>query len=236
VKQARDSLPSQDKSRRPGAELLAASVAHELNNIAATLRGFVELARDSAAVNAEPPLAGIFEEVRIGVERVAALGADLTTLAAGTASPRPVTLEECADTMDDRAAVAIRWDCAAGQRVLAAAGAARLAIGTLARFAEPDGGTSAILICHLEPAATTCVSCGANCAAGAAWFTLPQSAIRGRLAGLARPDKACLSAAELRLAALDHAIHAAGGHLLLNTGRGAISLLLPLAETAKPVT
>lgn len=236
MKRARASLQSQDGSRRPGAELLAASVAHELNNIAASLRGFVELARDCAAATAEPPLSGIFEEVRIGVERVAALGVDLTTLAAGTASPGRVTLEECAGAMNDRAAVAIRWDCAAGLQVLAAAAAARLAIGALARFAEPDGGTSVILICHLEPAATTCASCGANCAAGAAWFTLPQSAIRGRPAGLAGPHKACLSAAELRLTALDHAIHAAGGHLLLNTGRGAISLLFPLAETAKSVT
>jgi hypothetical protein len=227
----------QEKPREPGVPLLAASVAHELNNIAASLRGFIELAREHVVEGAESPLGSVLEEFCIGVERVAALGADITTFAAsGAASPRAVTLDECASGQDERGAVPIRWECDAGLRVHAAVTATRQAIGMLGRFAGPDPGSPPTLLCHREPAATTCASCGAACAADTVRFTLLRSATRVGPMGLPSSGKTCLSAAELRLTALDHAAHAAGGHLLLKTARGSISLLLPMAETANFIT
>jgi hypothetical protein len=227
----------QDKPREPGAQLLAASVAHELNNIAASLRGFIELAREHAATDPESPLGSILEEVRIGVERVAALGADITTFAAsGTASPRPVTLDECASGRDERGTVAIAWECDAGLRVHAAITATRQAIGMLGRFLGPHPGSPPTLLCHLESAATICASCGAACAADTVRFTLLRSPTRVGPMRMPSPGKTCLSVAELRLTALDHAAHAAGGHLLLKTARGSVSLLLPMAETANSIT
>lgn len=236
MKQPGAPLQLQDKSRMPGAQLLAASVAHELNNIAASLRGFVELARDQAAVGADSPLGSILEEVRIGVERVAALGADVTAFAAGAASPQPVSLHECAGGLGERGAVAIGWECDASLQVHASVSAVRQAIALLGRFAAPDSGLPPTLLCHRGAAASICASCGAACDPDDVRFTLPQSAIRAGPAGMPPPDKACLSAAELRLTALDHAAHAAGGHLLLRTGRGAVSLLLPMAGIANSVT
>jgi hypothetical protein len=227
----------QEKTREPGAQLLAASVAHELNNIAASLRGFIELAREHLVAGAESPLGSVLEEVRIGVERVAALGADITTFAAsGTASPRPVTLDECASGQDERGAAAISWECDAGLRVHVAVTATRQAIGMLARFSGPDPGSPPTLLCHRESAAAVCASCGAACAADTVRFTLLRSAHRVGPMVLPPPGKTCLSAAELRLTALDHAAHAAGGHLLLKTARGSVSLVLPMAETANFIT
>src|SRR5258708_27947768 len=72
---------------------LAESVAHELNNIAASLFGFVELAAEQ--VDAESPLLLCLGEVRIGVARVTKLAAVLEALAEADGSTMRTAISEC---------------------------------------------------------------------------------------------------------------------------------------------
>lgn len=73
-----------DDSPVPGPVLtaprLSATLAHEMNNIAASLRGFIELGEELAGGNR--PLQDIFAELRQAAVRSAALAGDLETLAA----------------------------------------------------------------------------------------------------------------------------------------------------------
>ena len=72
---------------------LAESVAHELNNIAASLFGFVELAAEQ--VDAESPLLRCVGEIRIGVSRVTNLAAVLEALAEVEGSSTRIAISDC---------------------------------------------------------------------------------------------------------------------------------------------
>lgn len=210
-------------------EQLSGTVAHELNNIVAALRGFIELAQERTAGNVA--LLGVLAEVGIGVDRAAALAADLALLA-GAAGPRePVSIGECLQTVAQDGAGefhAIRWECPPTTVVIAHAPQVRAAAAALARLGTDADGSGAAIECRLAaPGAppASCLLCGADVGAEVLELSvrLPADVLRA-LSGRTRSRRAHLTAMELRLVALGHAAHCAGGHLL----RGADPALLRL--------
>src|ERR1700744_948145 len=79
--------------REDGGTFLAESVAHELNNIAASLFGFVELAAEE--VDPGSPMLRCLGEIRIGVSRVRSLATVLEALAAVDGKSMRIAIGEC---------------------------------------------------------------------------------------------------------------------------------------------
>src|SRR5258708_605288 len=91
---------------------LAESVAHELNNIAASLFGFVELAAEQ--VDAESPLLRCMGEIRIGVSRVTNLAAVLEALAEVAGSSTRTAISDCIGgnaPADSGGGLRFNWEC-----------------------------------------------------------------------------------------------------------------------------
>jgi signal transduction histidine kinase len=195
------------ESQQLPTRLLSATLAHELNNIVASLRGFVELGAEQARDHAA--LQRIFAEVRIGTDRAAALVAELEVLAATGGNTRPTPLRQCMAT----GAPDIQWECDGDTEVLVDPVQAQLASSLLRRI----GGD------RTAPALRVRLS------ADAAWLMQPLPPGRGRQPRRPGGSRQHLSTAEWRLAVLRHAAHAAGGHVLRQSEPNSLVLALPLA-------
>lgn len=201
---------------------LAGAVAHELNNAVASLRGFLELARES--VGAGAPAAAALAEMQLTVESVAGVATDLAALAIDSGEVRSVTLTECV-TGGVRGVAApprIQWDCDATLAVKAAPAIAHLTLVTLARLAAPRGGPSP-LTCHVAGSRTDawrCAACDARIDQDSVWFTLALPPVRGgRSADLPSMNS-------IRRDALLQSAHGAGGHVVALPARDTLSLVL----------
>ncbi len=215
-------------------EQLSGSVAHELNNIVAALRGFVDLAFDGVSDN--PSLVGFLGEVSIGVDRATALAADLAMLA-GTAGPRAtVPLSQCIVALTANAGDelhVINWECDPATTVLADASQARVAAVALARLAERRSGSRSSIDCRLvapDSPYGACLQCGEQISGEIVELSvrLPADSPRA-MSGRTRGDRPRLSAMELSLAALGHAVHCSGGHLLARFDTRVLCMTLPRA-------
>ena len=229
MRAARDNVVTERGVRGPPADLLTATIAHELNNIVASLRGFLELAREAGAAGTS---LSAFDEISLGVKRVAELAADVEIFAGVTAPAEVVALENCLRVTEGaEPAATVRWLLPRSTRVMTEPGAAHRAFTTLARLAAL-GDTAPALDCHAEPAATSltrCAVCGAECGQGAAWITLSLPKGRSGLGIAPNARRSCLTATELRFAALSRAAHHARGHLVVQNSPDSVSLVLPLA-------
>lgn len=214
-------IPARDG--RPDGRL-AGAVAHELNNALASLRGFLELARES--VGAGAPAGAAFAEMQLAIERVAGMTTDLAALAVESGEVRSVSLTECVagGVRGVAAPPRIQWDCDATIEVMAAPGAAHLALVTLARLASPQGATSQ-LVCHMAGSRTEtwkCVACDTRIGESV-WFTLALAP--GRRGGPGRTGD-LPSMADIRREALLQAAHVAGGHVAAIPERDTLSVTL----------
>ncbi len=207
------------------ASALAESVAHELNNIGASLFGFVELAAEAAS--GRDGEAAWLGEIRVGVQRIAALAALLEALAGTRGEPVATTLSEC---LKDGAAAGdyrLDWRCDAATRVVADAEHVRRAAKILVRTAPVATQTepSALVVAQLADDAS-CLTCGAPLRAGDVYMD-GQVAIDRAAAAPGKPTRRAETALR-RLVndASSHAAHLAGGHVCALFGDGTPALVL----------
>lgn len=226
------------ESQQLPTRLLSATLAHELNNIVASLRGFVELGAEQSREHAA--LQRIFAEVRLGTERAAALAAELEVLAGAGSSTLPTPLLQClAKPPAGRSAAGapasdapdIQWECDAHTQVLVDPVQAQLATSLLQRVGAGQAAPAPALRVQLaaKGAPADCASCGEPLPPRSAWLIQPLIPGRARQPRRAAPSRQHLSTAEWRLAVLSHAAHAAGGHIARQTGPDWLALVLPLA-------
>ena len=228
-------MPSATQSEPPtepdvSASSLALSVAHELNNIAASLFGFVALAAEQA--DAASPLRGCLGEIRIGVARVTNLAAVLEALAEVDGSPTRIAVRDCVGADAQHASgggLSFRWECDPAAVVDADPERVQCAVRTLAHLGRPDsaGGSDVAFTVSRPAVESRCFSCGATLGAGSVNITLTADEVRRFDAGSRR--RAAKSSRELIVTATVHAMHVAGGHVALDASRSSISLVLKTA-------
>jgi len=212
---------------------LAESVAHELNNIAASLFGFVELAAEQADTGS--PLHRCLGEIRIGVSRVTNLAAVLEALAEVDGNPTRTAIRDC---VGGTAAVVsgsgfrFNWECDPATIVDADPDRVHHALRTLARLGKADSltGSDFAFTVGRTASATHCSFCDAALPAGSVKITLVANDLRLSEAksGSARrrPGR---TLPQLVVAGSAHATHMAGGHVALDAAQSSISLVLRAA-------
>ena len=220
------------KAWEVGGPSLAESVAHELNNIAASLFGFVELAVEE--VEPGSPVLRCLGEIRIGVSRARNLATVLEALAAVDGNSTRIAIGECVGgnaPLDSGGGLRFDWKCDPATLVDVDPERVHHALRTLTHL----GRTDAAIVPDREftvsrtASESQCSYCGAVLPAGSLQITLiadgvPTAGTR-RGAGRTFP--------QLVIAGSVHATHVAGGHVALNAAHSSISLVLPAAPAAK---
>lgn len=209
---------------------LAATLAHELNNVVASLRGFVQLG--GAMAKGNPLLQTIFTEGDLSAERVAALAADLEVLGTPAALATPVVPGDVlkmpqAGNADLRHPVPpVQWESDARTVVLVDPSRFLPTLGVLRRLA---GNSAVALRFRVVDTGTppSCLTCGQALPRRSAWLQqeLPPGKLRTLTAPSTRPH---LSVDRLRLAVLGEAIHPAGGHLVADSHPDSLAMVLPI--------
>ena len=213
---------------------LAESVAHELNNIAASLFGFVELAAEQ--IDAESPLLRCLAEIRIGVSRVTNLAAVLEALAEVEGSSTRTAISNCLGgnaLVDSGGGFRFNWECDPATVVDADPDRVHRAIRTLAHLGKADSTIGSDLAFTISRTASEspCSFCGAVLPAGSVRITLIADDLRlsdTKTAGARR--RAGRTFPQLVVTGSVHATHVAGGHVALDTAHSSISLVLPAAS------
>jgi hypothetical protein len=221
------------KPQDVGGPSLAESVAHELNNIAASLFGFVELAAEE--VDAESPLLRCLGEIRIGVSRVTNLAAVLEALAQVEGSSARTAISNCLGgntPVDSGGGFRCNWECDPATVVDADPDRVHRAIRTLALLGKADStsGSDLAFTVSRMAAESHCSFCSAVLPPGSVRITLIADDLRlsdtknaggRRRAGRTFPQLVVMGSV--------HATHVAGGHVALDAAHSSISLMLPSA-------
>jgi hypothetical protein len=207
---------------------LSAVLAHELNNIAVPLRGFIDLTTGETvtAENARQCL----EEVRIGVERIAALAFELESLTSDTSTRSAVRVSDCLAPMETRSTHVppeVALSCDPELLLTVDVGHARRAISCLSDLA---GAARLSITDALSPGAV-CAVCGVGPLRPRNFLQVRANDLRPPiLSALAAPFDAnhkIRSQQRLLIAALRHTTHLAGGHVLADAPTGAVCIALP---------
>lgn len=223
--------PDADPAAALSVRQLSATLAHELNNVVASLRGFIDLGSHMAAGNAR--LQDIFAEAGLSSDRVAALAADLEVLASPSLALQPVIPAELLAAAQPGCGTDLRnpvppvhWESDARTPVLADPPRLLSMLGVLQRLAGPAATPLRFRIVDAD-APATCHACGLTLPRRSAWLLqeLPPGKVRSLTAPLTRQY---LSADRLRLAVLEQAIHGARGHLLLRSDPDSLVLVVPI--------
>ncbi len=207
------------------AEALSAVVAHELNNIAAPIRGFIELASATAAP--DELVRQSLDEVQIGMGRIAALAYDLQSLAEIASTPSFTPVRKCLAPAGraDAAALPSVWACNPLTRVRVDVEQIRRAIHSLACLA----GAGSLHIAESATNGSTCTACGGALPRRKVLVTAQARSLRPALAAIRAPFATAhklRSAQRLTLAALVHCTHLAGAHVLAHLEVNSLSLVL----------
>lgn len=217
-------------------EALAAGVAHELNNVTASLNGFIELAGGPQA--GPERLRECLGELGIGVARIRTLAAELEAVGDSRVERTRMALAECMTGSGDGGAdppPIVEWRCSATTLVEADPVHARRALQALARIA--GAGPAPPRIVGRERAAEagreTCAACGEAIAPRgvllAAELRGTAGAVQEALSHPFAARRLGRAARGLTLAALVQAAHRAGGHVVLDTGTGSLGIVLSCA-------
>lgn len=202
---------------------LAESVAHELNNISASLFGFVELAAEQ--FDAESPLLPFLGEIRIGVSRVTDLAAVLEALAEVDGNSARTAISDCVGE-----GLRFNWECDPATVVIADPDRVQRALRTLARLGSGDAtiGSEAVFTVGRTASESVCFFCGSVLPRGAVMIALVADVVRlfDAKTADARP-RSGRTFRELVVTASVHANHVAGGHVTLDAAHSSISLVLP---------
>ncbi len=209
---------------------MSAVVAHELNNIAVPLLGFIDLITGEVitADNARQCL----EEVRIGVERITELAFELESLAYETSMPVAMRLSECFTALDSRSTEIpyhAEFLCDPLTRVTVDGGQARRAISSLAHLV----GAARLSVADSLPQGAYCAACGAGPLRSRGFVEVRAGNLRPAillaLTNPFDPGHKIRPQQRLVIAALQHAAHLAGGHVLTDAMGEAVSIALPKA-------
>jgi hypothetical protein len=221
------------KSPDVSGSFLAESVAHELNNIAASLFGFVELAAEQA--DAGSPLHRCLGEIRIGVSRVTNLAAVLEALAEVDGDPTRTAIRDCVGgtaPVVSGGGLRFNWECDPATIVDADPDRVHHALRTLTHLGKAGSLTGSDFAFNVSRTAsvTHCSFCDATLPAGSVKITLIANDVRlsevKSGAARRRPGRAL---PQLVVAGSAHATHMAGGHVALDAAQSSISLVLRAA-------
>jgi hypothetical protein len=233
--------PRKTAQRPPPSEnatsALAGVIAHELNNIAVPLEGFAELAIQNAGASGS--LGDILEEIKIAGARIKSLASDLESLGEMTSHVGTVAIADCMPreaAADQPGLPRIDWRCSASTLVAVDSAHARRALQALAALTDRTGSQSESLpgwnVGQAPTSTARCAACGGAqprknhlLVQGFSARLLPGEMLRDPF-GSPRAGRASW---RLALAVLVHSTHRAGGHIILDTGAGSVSLALPLA-------
>jgi hypothetical protein len=220
------------KLREIDGSSLAESVAHELNNIAASLFGFVELAAEE--VDPASPVLRCLGELRIGVSRVRNLATVLEALAAVDGHSTRIAIGECVAgnaPLDSGGGLRFDWKCDPATLVDVDPERVHHALRTLTHLGRTDStiGSDREFTVSRTAAESRCSYCSAVLPAGSIKITLiadglPTAGTR-RGAGRTFP--------QLVVTGSVHATHVAGGHVALEAAYSSISLVLPAAPATE---
>ena len=209
----------------------SAFVAHELNNIAAPLLGFIDLATENPG--SADSIGQCLDEVRLGIARVTALSRDIETLAESTSQRISVAVGDCisqAQVNDGNNRREVLWGCDSKTLLDVDPFHAARAIVSLVRI---GGCAAALTITGDLRDASACTGCGAALTSASRYLRIevrPTRILSGKL--LRSPFAAHPgAAASLRLTAavLLHCTHLAGGHILADSRAKSMGLALPIA-------
>ncbi len=213
------------QARQVDGVFLAQSVAHELNNIVASLHGFVELAAERAAAGS--PLDGYLGEIRTGVSRITDLATILENLAEAGGKPIATRVGDCVDTAE------IAWECLPTVVIRADPDKVGNAIGAWRRLASSSSAEQTRLACgiaHAAGASIPCSFCDAEISAPALHMTLMADGLRfldtQRSKRRTMPGK---TFRELLVSQAIHLTHLAGAHLLLDAPNASVTLSFSIA-------
>jgi hypothetical protein len=219
---------------------LSQSVAHELNNIAASLFGFVELAAEQAIADA--PLLKCLGEIRLGVARVTDLAAILEALAEYYGKPEKMSIAACIgkEVPVTSGSVEFIWECDPSTTVDADPDRVRTAIRAWAQLASADaeiGSPLIFTISHVRRSRARCFSCRAPIPIPGVQITMTAENVRlldehGPL----RRRRMGRTLRELIVAGGTHATHTAGGHVLVDAANATVSMVLPAQESPAGAT
>ncbi len=220
------------RPREVGGSSLAESVAHELNNIAASLFGFVELAAEE--VDPGSPVLRCLGEIRIGVARVRNLATVLEALAAVDGNSTRIAVGECVGgnaALDSGDALRFDWKCDPATLVDGDPEQVHHALRTLTHLGRSDStiGSDRKFTVGRTASESQCSYCSAVLPVGSVEITLIADGVP--TAGTRRGAGKTFS--QLVITGSVHAAHAAGGHVVLDPARSSISLVLPAASAAK---
>lgn len=209
---------------------MSAALAHELNNIAVPLRGFIDLATEGDVTAESVGLC--LEEARIGVERMAALAFELESLAQDSIARSVVALSECFVPSDSHGRDGSHSAAPSGDQdilVNVDLGHARRAIASLRHL----GGGRPLAVGDALPPGALCVVCGAGPLRAKDFVQVQVGALRpGILAAFAAPfgaEHKIRAPQRLAVAALRHIAHCAGGHVVVDACSESVSVTLPKA-------
>ncbi len=218
---------------RTGTEAAAATIAHELNNIAVPLRGFVDIAREiawSGESRDADTVRQCFEEVHIGIGRISALSLELEGMAQLGSARRATRIGNCLAHLEgpgSSAQLKLVWACKPGIPVNVDLNSARWAIDSMVRIV----GATTVAIDTAVPHPSKCAACEAALARGKKFTRVWTYGLRPNvLAALRDPFKRqhkLRALQRLGIAALVHCTHLAGGHLIA-TGGGVLGIALPM--------
>jgi hypothetical protein len=209
---------------------LSGVVAHELNNIAVALGGFLDLGTAEGA-----PLDLVLQsldEARIGLERVSRLSADLQSLADADSKPVPITIGECmlaSAQSSSNFSNRIVWACDRSERIQADPVHARRAVDAQVRLARsPLEFAKRVQI----PAGSACSGCGRKLSHPGGFFAVKARGLRlpGNLTARDPLDPSVKSSVVRRLTftVMVYSVHTAGGHLDLEPAEDTVTLLFPI--------
>ena len=191
------------------------AVAHDLNNIGASLLGFVELASEANPGNVAVNL--YIDEFRLVYSRLARVAGALELLAETRVPRKSMTIRSipALQPLKAGAAYAIHLQCDPRLRLTVNVEFLQRTLQGLAALARSTGAEAAVTYdVNRTDAATTCSACDAAVASGAVRI----GANIGR------------TARDVYWDAVIHGAHLAGGHVRWRTNRENCSVLLPVAK------
>jgi len=188
------------------AEALSAVVAHELNNIAVPLRGFIDLALQTTA--ADDPVRHSLDELHVGLDRIGMLAYQLESLAQQSSTLSPTTIGAC---------------LAGNPHQL---DHVRRSVTSLLHLAGPGP----LLIGESAGDGLACAACEKPFARGNVLEIQARGVRPAVFAAIGAPFQASqkLRAMQrLAVATLSHCVHLAGGHLVAHPSADALGIMLP---------
>jgi hypothetical protein len=202
------------------AEALSAVIAHELNNIAVPLRGFVDLALQTTA--ADDPVRHSLDELHVGLDRIGMLAFQLESLAQQSSTLSPTTIGAClAETPQQ-----LVWSCSQLTPVTVDMDHVRRSLISLLHLAGPGP----LLIGESAGDGLACAACEKPFARGKVLEIQARGVRPAIFAAIGAPfgaSQKLRTMQRLAIASLSHCVHLAGGHVIAHSSADSLGIVLP---------